>query len=507
MSAPEATHPLHLMMPRLGTEEEFDAVRRLLAECEYNGESVFRRMGIPGIEGFKTIRQGRQTILEPQSALDALIHLFLDGEQLEEGDARALLPAGALETLGALNLAAPNPDSSNNWFAPVLVFPGFGLLMASDRATAPYRQAGYTLPTDVVYPAVIENTRDFISVLPEIPCEAALDLGTGSGVAALIAASRYAKHAWGSDITARATRFAEFNRRLNGIPNAEFVEGDMYAPVEGLTFDRIVTHPPYVPAASTKLIYRDGGDDGEQILRRAIEGLPRFLRRGGRFYAVAMAADCEGETLEERVRKWLGPGQDEFDLLLVAHSLREPAAFTAALAGKSVLSEEEQRYRQELWTRRKVQFLFYGRILLRRRAEDRPVVTVRMLRGKGLTLSHVEWLLEWETAARNPARLDWWLGLRPSIAPESRMMVVHDVADGRFQPQAVALQCPSPFETECHVEPWVGSVVSECDGQRTFREHFENAKRSGLVPVDASAEQFAGPFTTLISAGILAVRQ
>ena len=45
------------------------------------------------------------------------------------------------------------------------------------------------------------------------------------------------------------------------------VEGDMYAPVEGLTFDRIVTHPPYIPAKQTGLIFRDGGEDGEQIIR------------------------------------------------------------------------------------------------------------------------------------------------------------------------------------------------------------------------------------------------
>ena len=503
MSAAEASHPLHLMMPRLGTEEEFEAVRRLFGECDYHGEGVFRRLGIPGIEGFKTIRQGRQTLLEPQSALDALIHLFLDGEQLEEGNARSLLPEGALEALGALNLAAPNPDGSGNWFAPVLIFPGFGLLMASDRSTAPYREAGYKLPTDVVYPAVIENTRDFIAALPEIPCEAALDLGTGSGIAALLAASRYAKRAWGSDITARATQFAEFNRRLNSISNAEFVEGDMYAPVEGLSFDRIVTHPPYVPAASTKLIYRDGGDDGEQILRRAIEGLPQFLRPGGRFYAVVMAADCEGETLEERIRKWLGASQDQFDLVLIAHSLRDPATFLSNFAGKSVLSEEEQRYREELWKRRKVQFLFYGRILLRRRAEERPVITARVLRGKGMTMQHVEWLLEWEIAARNPAKLGWLLGLRPAISPASRLLIVHDVVDGRFQPTGAALQCPGPFESECQMEPWVASVVSECDGQRTLQDHFEQARQNGFLAADADAGGFAATLVTLISTGIL----
>ena len=71
----------------------------------------------------------------------------------------------------------------------------------------------------------------------------------------------------------------------------------MYEPVAGLEFDRIVTHPPYVPVSKPTHVFRDGGDDGELILRRAIEGLPRApcsrrkvlradtdLGSGGRFH-------------------------------------------------------------------------------------------------------------------------------------------------------------------------------------------------------------------------------
>ena len=102
------------------------------------------------------------------------------------------------------------------------------------------------------------------------------------------------------------------------------VEGDMYAPVEGLTFDRIVTHPPYIPARQTELIFRDGGQDGEQIIRRAVEGLPRFLRPGGKFYALLMATDREGEDFQQRIRKWLGPDEASFDVILVSDWLHTP---------------------------------------------------------------------------------------------------------------------------------------------------------------------------------------
>ena len=183
------------------------------------------------------------------------------------------------------------------WFGGCILFATRGMVLASDRVSSLDR-APLPPDADVVYPAAIENTVAFMSTLPETPCDALLDVGTGSGVAALDGA-RYARHAWGTDIAARSVQFAEFNRRLNGIQNATMLQGDLYAPVEGLTFDRIVTHPPYVPARKNTMIFRDGGEDGEQILRGIVEGLPRFLRPGGRFYTLVVAADCEGQWFEE----------------------------------------------------------------------------------------------------------------------------------------------------------------------------------------------------------------
>jgi hypothetical protein len=265
---------------RAGADEEFSEVRGLFEYCGFNEPGVIGRLGIETISKFKSIRQGRTMARDIEGRLDVLIHLFLDGEMVGEAAARSLLPEGATERLQALNLILPASGAATGWVSTVLIYPGFGLWMVSDRARAS-DSPDSPLPPDAVYPAVIENTCEFIASLPETKCEALLDIGTGSGIAALLAASRYARHAWGTDIASRAVSFAEFNQKLNGIANATFLTGDMYSAVEGMTFDRIVAHPPYVPAAKTRLIYRDGGEDGEQILRRAIEGLPRFLRPGG----------------------------------------------------------------------------------------------------------------------------------------------------------------------------------------------------------------------------------
>jgi SAM-dependent methyltransferase len=472
MASTATPDSLHAVLPKLAGDEEFAAARKVFQGCGYDEPGVIGRLEIEEIARFKSIRQGRRTALDIQGPIDVLIRLFLDGEMVQDATARGLLPEGAIDSLAALNLVAPAPGMPGGWLSTVLIYPGFGLLMTSDRAPAP-NLSNAPLPPDAVYPAVIENTREFIAALPETACEALLDIGTGSGIAALLAASRYARHAWGADI------------------------------VDGMTFDRIVAHPPYVPAAKTRLIYRDGGEDGEQILRRAVEGLPRFLRPGGSFRAMAMAADCDGEAFEERIRKWLGATEAEFDLVLVSHWLREPAQFIANTRAHGDVPAEEARYLEELWRRRKVQFLFHGRILLRRFAEARPAVTARMQKGSGMTLEHIEWLIDWEAQARNPASLEWLMGLRPSIAPQCRLVVQHCVHEGRFAARDFALSCPSPFDSDCRVEPWLAALISACDGRKTVRDHLAEARRTGQMATGYRDADFAAIIVSMVSAGIL----
>ena len=489
------------LVPRLGSDAEFAAVRFMLAECGFTPERISERLGIAGMGEYQPIWRGRANLLAAEEALDALILLLMDGEYVAEETLERLLPAGAVRQLEALHLVARDPVRPELWFAACMLFPTRGMVLASDRAAAP---DGSALPmaADAVYPAAIGNTVAFLATLPETPCDALLDIGTGTGVAALDAA-RYARHAWGTDIAARSVEFAEFNRRLNGIQTATMREGDLYAPVEGLTFDRIVTHPPYVPARKNTMIFRDGGEDGEQILRRIVEGVPRFLRPGGRFYTMVTAADCEGQPFEDRLRLWLGAAQAEFDLVLAAHTLTGPKD----LAANSFLGQhtavEDILYRHEIWARRKVRFLFHGSVLMRRHQTVRPAFTARVLKGEGFTPRHVEWLLEWNTEVRDAASIERLMGSRPFLSPHAEMGVLHRVRDGHLVPEVFSLRSNRPFEAECVLQPWLAQVASRCDGQTTWREHFEKAKGDGMVPDRATAEEFLGLLEPLVSNGLL----
>lgn len=467
------------------------ALRELLKASGFTEPGAAARLGIPAMAAFKPLRLGREAACDLASPLDVLIRLFLDEEPVPEDRARELLGARALELLEALGLAH---GLEGAWSSPVAMYPARGLWFAADRASKP---AHASPPPDMVYP-VRDQTLAFLDTLPEIPCRRLLDLGAGTGVAAIIAAARYAEHAWALDITERSAQFARFNQGLAGLENVTVARGDLYAPVAGMQFDRIVAHPPYVPVARATFVFRDGGKDGEQVLRRIVEGLPEFLEPGGRFYGFAVASDREGEPLEDRVRKWLGDKASEFNALLVAASLRKPEEL------KSPRGAAEGRHWTRVFEKLKVQYMFSGSLVIERHASPSNVFTARMLAGPRSRWRETEWLRAWMNAAASGDR-ELLLAARPRMSSILELRSVHRARGGRLVPEECTLAVEYPFRTECVCRPWVAAMAGACDGRRTGREIFELCRAQGAMPPETTAEAFARMLVSLVSGGILEI--
>ena len=343
-------------------------------------------------------------------------------------------------------------------------------------------------------------------MLPAEPCERLLDLCSGSGIAALEAASTYAGSSWAVDITGRSTAFAEFNRRLNGIDNATVLEGDLFEPVAGLRFDRIVAHPPYVPASATKWIFQDAGAVGEEIVRGIVAGLPRHLSPEGRFYCLSLGMERQDEPLENRIRGWLGESESQFDVMVASIDTHTPEHVASQALVKGEIAHAEFVARKAAFAEAGVEQFVYGLTVVQHVGESgRRGFTVRRQTSPRTASAEVEWALRWESQAASAAAVPLLLGARPVRSKNLELRVLHRVEQGALTPVEFALQVAYPFNMECEVHPWTAALIELCDGSRTGLELHGHCLENAWIPAEITAEKFAGFLSLLVSGGLLEV--
>jgi SAM-dependent methyltransferase len=475
----------------------------VLRGAGYEDDAVAARVGVESVYAFRSVREGRSDPGGPRDALDALIRLFMDGEPLARSMVHALVPglAAAAERLGLLH---SHPSDAAALVPTVRLYPLHGLTIVSDLEHDPASPVDvpFALPPDVVYAAITDSTRMFLALLPERRCARFLDLCAGTGIAGLLAAA-YADEVVASDIAERSVAFARFNVALNGLTNVRAVCADVYDGLEGETFDRIVAHPPYMPAHDQAVIYRDGGDDGEQVTRRVLEGLPAHLRPGGRFDCIAILTDREDAPVEARVRALLGDRSDEFDVLVLVTQSNKPVDAYARLVREGrVTFAEAERHVQRFSALQAERIVGCSLVLVRHEA-PRPAVTVRRTRSPSTDAAAIEWVLGWMRASGDPRLSEKLLEARPRVSPRARMDRDYGVGDDGWQAGECRIRVDAPFGMVVPVSLELAAILARCDGEATVREQLALLQRAGVLAGDLDPVAFADSVRSLIVGGFL----
>lgn len=284
----------------------------------------------------------------------ALVRLFVLGERVPASSLP--IPVEPLVTAGLAELV------DGRAVARVRLAPFAGLLVAHDPARA---------DPDVVT-GVNAASRTLATLTVRRPVERALDIGTGSGVEALLA-TRHAEHVVATDVNPRALRLAELSAQLSGV-SVDLREGSLFEPVGGERFDLIVANPPFVISPDTALVFRDSGLPDDEICREVVRGAAAHLRGGG-FATVLCNWICR-----EHSERWepLLPWVEGLpcDALLVAHGVIDP--FRYASRWNEPLRRDPQAYAAavsrwlDYYEREGVVGIGVGAVVLRGREDGRP---------------------------------------------------------------------------------------------------------------------------------------
>ncbi|WP_083650546.1 methyltransferase [Corynebacterium sp. CNJ-954] len=152
-------------------------------------------------------------------------------------------------------------------------------------------------------PGVGQAPLTLLNQIPSTPAGRLLDLGTGSGVLAMMLD---ADETVATDIHHRALGFARASQRSVADRTIDWRQGSWFEPVSGEEFDRIVSNPPFVVGPPLDgQIYRDSGLDLDDATRTVVQGAVKHLSPGGTAHMLGAWATSLAESAASRVAGWI----------------------------------------------------------------------------------------------------------------------------------------------------------------------------------------------------------
>jgi SAM-dependent methyltransferase len=132
----------------------------------------------------------------------------------------------------------------------------------------------------------------------------AFDIGVGTGVLSAVLARRGAQQVVGTDVSERALACALDNLQRLGLQNqVQLLHTDLFP--EGRA-PLVVCNPPWLPARPTSVLEQAVYDEGSQMLKGFLQGLPTHLSQGGEGWLILSdLAEHLGLRSREALLGWI----------------------------------------------------------------------------------------------------------------------------------------------------------------------------------------------------------
>jgi methylase of polypeptide subunit release factors len=456
----QCTGPFHL--ERCG---DLTLLSRVLEDAGYTQSAVSETVSMDTATGKPSDREVVLRRTAAESPYNTLIRLFLMGRPVAEGAARCALAPMALEPLLEAGLLARDLDGIK---AQAALLPFEGLLLARDFWPEFTREP---CPPDYV-PGVGPASLAVANLTVRKEGSFALDLGTGLGVQALLAA-RHAGRVIATDLNPRALNFTGFNARLNGLSNIELRQGSLYEPVAECRFDLIVSNPPFVISPRQHYHYRDGGLAGDLLSERVIRGAATFLREGGFATILFNWHHRTDKDWADRPSAWLaGSGCDAW---LICSDTKDTLAYASGWLACEHGSEPD-RYSDALdqwlsyYNDLGICLISFGAVILRRRSAGRNWLRAERA-PEGQATSSCSEQIQRIFAARDLleglAEEKNILEIAFELTADHQLEHVLRAEKCQWAVQRAQLKQTKGFPFTGSVDRLVSTVLAGCDGRRT----------------------------------------
>jgi methylase of polypeptide subunit release factors len=485
--------------PEAGDRGAVAELGAALRAAGLTGEGVRRALGVQGELLARAsdipVHVRRLADAGPLGALVRLFVLELPVTAADAADAFGPLP---LERVLRLGVAEQEGDEVRSL---ARIVPHDEILIASDRRLpggedAPDYVAGVHAPSLTLSHLTVRR-----------PVETALDVGTGSGVQAILA-SRHSGRVVASDVNERSLRFAAFNAALNRVDNVEWRAGSFFEPAAGERFGLVTSNPPYVISPESAFLFRDGGLEGDGVSRLVVGGAPAHLEEGGFATVLVSWTHVPGEDWSGPLREWVaGSGCDAW---LLHHGTEDPLTHTARW-NHDHLGRDPEAFGEVLdrwlayFERLGIEGIAYGAVILRRRGGASNWVRADELAGDRLrpASAHVQRVFEaadyLHGLTDDTALLDDAFAIAPAARLEQRLVLER----GEWTLAEVTLALDEGLCFDATLGGGAGALLASLDGRRPLRAVVDELAAERGLDRESATRDAIGAVSGMLGAGFL----
>ena len=466
-------------MLRLISISDAARLRNFLSEAGYTEDHLRGAMGMQDLPSSRLRNYPR--LLDKTSernCINTLVRWFWIGASIEGPEAGKHLPEWFIPLALECGLLYRHGEDLS---PEAMLFPCNQFLFAADH-TSKVDKVDADL---VLWPNPTSRLLSRFTV--RRPSRATLDLGTGTGIQALLAAA-HSDTVVGTDLNSRAVAFAAFNARLNGIENVEFRQGDGFGPVIGRKFDLIVSNPPFFITPSPQFLFCDNPLDLDQLCQRLAREASSYLNEGGYFEMMCEWAELEGQPWQERLTEWFeGTGCDVWGLRGYAEDPADYAqerirAISPSPAKDFELFDSYMAY----YRQRRVKTIHGGLVAMRRRSGRNWIYLEEVQQTPkeafGDLVLHTFAIRDFLQAHDSDDQL---LSLKPKLGTDVRLEQTFQQTAGGWKRESLILKQKKGMDPLIALESIVAEFLSGCDGARTLGEVIA----AFTTKVDAPPEQ------------------
>lgn len=483
-----------------GDHRQLATLRKVLAAADFVPENVLEAIGV---KDSTTIKENDILLLMHRTRagtpLDTLVRLFLVEVSVGCSALQAAISPMEIAEWVEMGLIAVRDDAAT---ARVKLLPYQDMVIAHDLPRRILTQEGH----DYVM-GIGGSSTTLANLTVRRPARRALDLGAGCGFQAFLAA-KHCSRVIAVDRNPRAVAMTAFNAGLNGLSGVECREGDLFHPVEGLTFDLIVSNPPFVISPESRYIYRDSGMAGDEICRKIAHEVPRYLADNGFCHILCNWAEYTDQDWRHRLRTWFdGSG---CDIWVMRNLSRDVATYAATwLRHTEKIETDNLSERFAAWMayyeQQGIERIGGGVITLRRRSgrghwfrADDGLETMYGACGDHILFGYAaqDFL---ESLPEDSALLKTAFVL----SPDARLVEQKRPLDHSWALEVAELHLSRGVARKGKVDPYVEQLLIRCDGSRTLGELVDDMAASLTVERERIAPAMCDMVRRLVEQGFL----